>query len=170
MILGLDVDKNRVIQVAMLVTDANLNIISTDFNKVIHQSDDVIDNMNDWCKENLKDLAVESRESQLTEAKAEELMLDFIKQYITQPRLSPLAGNSIYMDRMFLRKYFPKVDEYLHYRIVDVSTVKELCGRWNKKVYTTAPKKLLKHRALDDIRESIKELKHYKENFFVVDN
>jgi oligoribonuclease len=164
------VDVNRVIQVAMLVTDANLNVISTEFNTVIHQSDEVIENMNDWCKENLKDLAVASKASQVTEQKAEDMMLAFIKQYITQPRLSPLAGNSIYMDRMFLRKYFPRVDEYLHYRIVDVSTVKELCGRWNKKVYTSAPQKKLKHRALEDIHESINELKHYKENFFIVDN
>lgn len=163
-------DVNRVIQVAMLVTDQNLNVISTDFNTVIKQSDDVIDNMNDWCKENLRELAKESKESQVTEQKAEDMMLEFIKQYISEPRLSPLAGNSIYMDRMFLRKYFPRVDEYLHYRIIDVSTVKELCGRWNKKVYTTAPKKELKHRALEDIKESINELKHYKENFFIVNN
>lgn len=168
-ILGLDVDKNRVIQVAMLVTDANLNVISTDFNTIIHQPEDVIEGMDDWCKDNLKDLAVASRESQISEQNAEDMMLDFIQQYVTQPRLSPLAGNSIYMDRIFLKKYFPRVDEYLHYRIVDVSTVKELCGRWNKKAYNSAPKKQLMHRALEDIKESINELKHYKETFFVVE-
>lgn len=124
---------NRVLQVAMLVTDANLNVISTDFNTVIKQSDPVLDGMNDWCKENLKSLAEESKVSEITEEKAEDMMLEFIKQYISEPRQSPLAGNTIYMDRMFLRKYFPRVDEYLHYRIIDVSTVKELCGRWNRK-------------------------------------
>jgi oligoribonuclease len=169
-LVGLDVDVNRVIQVAMLVSDANLNVISTDFNTVIHQSDEVIDNMNDWCKLNMQDLAAESKASGISEQNAEDMMLAFIKQYVDQPRLSPLAGNTIYMDRMFLRKYFPRVDEYLHYRIIDVSTVKELCGRWNKKVYNSAPKKELKHRALEDIRESINELKHYKEKFFIVNN
>lgn len=93
------------------------------------------------------------------------MMLDFLSKHV-EAGTSPLAGNTIYMDRMFLRKYFPRVDNYLHYRIIDVSTVKELCGRWNRKVYDSAPRKLLKHRALDDIKESINELKHYKENFF----
>lgn len=166
-ILGLDVNANRVIQVAMLVTDAKLNVISPEFCTVINQSDQILDNMNDWCKENLKDLAVASKNSEITEAKAEDMMLNFLTQYI-QPKASPLAGNTIYMDRMFLRKYFPRVDDYLHYRIVDVSTVKELCGRWNRKVYNSAPRKQLKHRALDDVLESINELKHYKENFFNV--
>lgn len=108
-------DKNRVIQVAMLVTDSKLNIISTDFNTVIKQDDKVLDDMNDWCKENLKDLAVSSRASDVTETKAEGMMLEYLAKYVG-PRLSPLAGNSIFMDRMFLRKYFPRVDDYLHYR------------------------------------------------------
>lgn len=166
---GLDINVNRVMQVAMLVTDANLNVISTDFNTMIHQSDEAIENMNEWCKQNMQELAEESKKSQVSELQAEDMMLAFIKQYVTQPRLSPLAGNSIYMDRMFLRKYFPRVDEYLHYRIIDVSTVKELCGRWNKKAYTSAPQKKLEHRALEDIKESINELKHYKEKFFICD-
>lgn len=94
-------------------------------------------------------------------------MIDYLKKYVARGT-SPLAGNTIYMDRIFLKKYFPKVDDYLHYRIIDVSTIKELCGRWNRKVYNEAPRKLLKHRALDDIKESIAELKYYRENFFVV--
>lgn len=128
-VLGLDVNVNRVIQVAMLVTDANLNVISTDFNMVIKQDDEVLNGMNDWCKLNLKALAEQSKASEITEKKAEDMMLEFIKQYIAEPQQSPLAGNTIYMDRMFLRKYFPRVDDYLHYRIIDVSSVKELCGR-----------------------------------------
>lgn len=166
----MDINVHRVIQVAMLVTDEHLNIVSKDFNTMVHQNDEAIENMNDWCKENMQELAAASKASKVTEEKAEDMMLEFIKEYITQPNSSPLAGNSIYMDRMFLRKYFPRVDDYLHYRIVDVSTVKELCGRWNKKVYNSAPKKKLSHRALDDIKESIDELKHYKENFFIVNN
>lgn len=95
-------------------------------------------------------------------------MIEYLNKYV-ESGSSPLAGNTIYMDRIFLRKYFPKVDKYLHYRIIDVSTIKELCGRYNRKVYNGAPVKLLKHRALDDIKESIAELKYYKEKFFVQD-
>jgi oligoribonuclease len=151
----------------MVVTDENLNVISPEFDIVINQSDEVISNMNDWCKENLKDLAVASKESKISEIHAEEMMLKFISEHVP-PKKAPLAGNTIYMDRMFLKKYFSKVDDYLHYRIIDVSTVKELCGRWNRKVYDSAPRKELKHRALDDIRESIAEMKYYKDNFFVL--
>lgn len=94
------------------------------------------------------------------------MMLDFISKFVEEKK-APLAGNTIYMDRMFLRKYFPRFDDYLHYRIIDVSTVKELCGRWNRKVYSSAPRKKLLHRAIDDIHESILELRHYKEKFFI---
>jgi len=166
---GLNLEKDRVIQVAMLITDAHLNIISTEFSTIINQKDEVLENMNEWCKENLKDLAEQSRLSDVTESKAEEIMLDFISQYVKNKEAA-LAGNTIYMDRMFLRKYFPRIDDYLHYRIVDVSSIKELCGRWNRKVYNSAPKKEYKHRALEDVYESIKELKYYKEFFFVADN
>lgn len=162
---GLEVEKCKVLQVAILVTDAKLNIISPEFCTVIHQNDEVLNGMNDWCKENLKSLAVECKLSTVDETKAEKMMLDFLVEYV-EPNSSPLAGNTVYMDRMFLRSYFPRVDSYLHYRIVDVSTVKELCRRWNKPVYSAAPQKVLKHRALDDIKESIEELKYYKDNFF----
>ena len=165
----MNVEKDRVIQVAILITDAHLNVLSKDFCTVINQNDQVLDNMNEWCKENLKDLAIESKCSEVSETKAEEMMLDFITQYV-KPQESPLAGNTIYMDRMFLRKYFPQVDNYLHYRIIDVSTVKELCGRWNRKVYSSAPQKKLKHRAIDDVRDSIQELRYYKEKLFNVSN
>lgn len=154
----------------MLVTDSHLNIIpQQELNFVIQQPREVIDNMNDWCKVNLKDVGEASIASNITEEMAENEMLEFVKRNVEGPRIAPLAGNTIYMDRLFLRKYFPKVDEYLHYRIIDVSTVKELCGRWNKKAYTSAPQKMLKHRALDDIQESINELKHYQKTFFCVD-
>lgn len=169
MLLGLDVDKNRVIQVALLVTDAQLNVISPDFVTVINQNDEILNGMNDWCKENLADLAGASRESKVSELQAEQMMLDFVSKYVEEKK-SPLAGNTIYMDRMFLLKYFPRVNNFLHYRIIDVSTVKELCGRWNRKVYDGAPRKKLAHRALDDIHESIRELKHYKEKFFINGN
>lgn len=105
------------------MTDSKLNVISPDFCTVIHQNDEALNGMDEWCKENLKDLAESSKNSLIDESKAESLMLDFISQYV-KPQTTPLAGNTIYMDRMFLRKYFPRVDSYLHYRIVDVSTVK----------------------------------------------
>lgn len=95
---------------------------------------------------------------------AERQLLDFIKGYVTE-KFSPLAGNSVYMDRLFLRKYMPQVDDYLHYRIIDVSTVKELCRRWNPEIYKNAPKKQFSHRSLADIIESVNELKYYKDNF-----
>lgn len=153
----------------MLVTDANLNVISSEFNTVIKQSADALENMNDWCKENLKDLAEASKVSEVTESKAEEMMMEFLAQYVA-PKKCPLAGNSIYMDRMFLLEYFPRVHDFLHYRIIDVSTIKEVCYRWNPKIYHTAPKKEFKHRALEDIRESISEMQHYKEKLFIVNN
>lgn len=168
-VLGLDVDKDRVLQIAILVTDSNLNVISTEFSTIIKQDDHTLNNMNDWCKENLADLAESSKVSTVTETKAEDLMLDFLSKYV-QPQNSPLAGNSVYMDRMFLRKYFPRVDSLLHYRIIDVSSVKEIARRWNPKVFKSAPKKEFKHRALEDIRESISEMQHYKQTFFIVDN
>lgn len=97
--------------------------------------------------------------------KAENLLLEFVKKYITE-KLCPIAGNSVYMDRLFLRKFMPTLDGYLHYRIIDVSTVKELCNRWNPDVFKKQPEKQYSHRALSDIKESVEELKFYKENFF----
>lgn len=96
---------------------------------------------------------------------AEIILLDFVKNYVTD-KFSPLAGNSVYMDRLFLRKFMPTLDAYLHYRIIDVSSVKELCRRWNPKVFEEQPKKVFSHRASSDIKESIAELKYYKERFF----
>lgn len=97
--------------------------------------------------------------------KAEDTLLEFVKKYITESH-SPIAGNSVYMDRLFLRKFMPTLDEYLHYRIIDVSTVKELCNRWNPDLVKEQPKKQYTHRALLDIKESVEELKFYKEKFF----
>lgn len=97
--------------------------------------------------------------------KAEKVLLDFVKQYVTE-RLSPVAGNSVYMDRLFLRKFMPTLDGFLHYRIIDVSTVKELCKRWNPNLSKEQPEKQYTHRALLDIKESVEELKFYKEKFF----
>lgn len=95
---------------------------------------------------------------------AESMVLEFLTKYVAE-KYSPLAGNSVYMDRLFLRKYMPKIHNYLHYRIIDVSTVKELCRRWRHDLYMKAPEKKVAHRALADIIESIEELKYYKQHF-----
>lgn len=105
------------------MTDSKLNVISPDFCTAIHQKDEILNNMDEWCTKNLKEVAINSRNSSVTEEKAEQLLLDYLSQYV-DPKTAPLAGNSVYMDRLFLRKYFPKVNEYLHYRLVDVSSVK----------------------------------------------
>jgi oligoribonuclease len=105
------------------------------------------------------------RKSQITEAQAETELLNFLKKFVTE-KSSPLAGNSIYADRMFLREYMPRIDSFLHYRMIDVSTVKELCRRWNPEIFANAPDKKLVHRAVDDIYESINELKYYKQFMF----
>lgn len=89
----------------------------------------------------------------------------FLEKHVTE-KTSPIAGNSVYMDRLFLNKFMPNVNDYLHYRIIDVSTVKELCRRWNTEIYKQAPKKQFTHRALDDIKESVNEMKYYKTTFF----
>lgn len=95
------------------------------------------------------------------------MVLNFLSENNVSEFSSPLAGNSIYMDRMFLREYMPRIDQYLHYRIIDVSSVKELCKRWNKSIFFKAPSKQLVHRGLDDIKESLQELKYYKQHMFL---
>lgn len=157
-------------EIAVVLTDAELNIISKGPDLIIHQSNEVLNGMDKWCKDNLKELEASCRISDITEEKAEEIIMNFLKENNIVENQSPLAGNSVYTDRLFLSKYLSKVDNYLHYRIVDVSTVKELAARWNKKVYSSAPKKKLNHRAMDDILESIQELKFYKENLFIHDS
>lgn len=99
---------------------------------------------------------------------AEDQLYEFISKYIAK-NSSPIAGNSVYMDRLFLRKHMPRVNNYLHYRIIDVSSIKELCRMWRPEVYKNAPTKRMQHRALTDILESVEELKFYKDNFFKTD-
>lgn len=103
--------------------------------------------------------------SDITVEVAEKTLFEFVQKYTTE-KFSPIAGNSVYMDRLFLRKFMPTLDDYLHYRIIDVSTVKELCSRWNPDIVKKQPEKQFSHRALSDIKESVNELKFYKENFF----
>lgn len=108
----------------------------------------------------------ECKKSKISESEAEDTILKFLVDNGVPKSGCPLAGNSIYMDRMFVREYFPRVDQHLHYRIIDVSSIKELCKRWNWNIFVRAPKKRLVHRGLDDIKESLTELEYYRKFMF----
>ncbi|KAL4228267.1 Oligoribonuclease [Mactra antiquata] len=164
---GLDTNTNHIIEMACLVTDSELNVIAESEDLVINQSEEILDGMNDWCKEHhgKSGLTEAVRNSKVSLADAEEAMLKFVQKHTLKGK-SPLAGNSIHADRMFLIKYMPDFLNHLHYRIIDVSTVKELTRRWYPKEFKDAPKKKTSHRALDDIKESIDELKFYRESVF----
>jgi oligoribonuclease len=164
---GLDPAKERIIEVAVLVTNGQLEIVAEGPCLVIHQPDELLDAMDDWNKQHhgASGLTDRVRASEVGEAEAEEQVLAFIRAHCPE-RTTPLCGNSIHQDRRFLRRYMPKVDAYLHYRMVDVSTVKELVKRWYPDVGRRMPSKTETHRALEDIRESIQELRYYRENAF----
>lgn len=166
---GLDIQKDRILEVSCLITDKDLNIVAESPTLVIRQPEGVLSSMNEWCIKHHGDsgLTEACRSSQLTTATAENVLLEFLKNNIPE-KSCPLAGNSIYMDRMFLNSYMPKLNDYMHYRIIDVSSIKELCRRWNPRVFSKQPKKRLAHRSLDDIKDTIEELKFYKLNLFKV--
>lgn len=152
-------------EIGVLITDKNLNVIAEGPNLIIHQPANIINESNEWVKDNLKELLALSSQSKISVNEADSILLKFLKEHATE-KTALLAGNSVYMDRMFLIKYFPCFNDYMHYRNIDVSTVKELAKSWNPEVYKNAPKKKLLHRGLDDIKESLEEMKYYKMNFF----
>ncbi|KAL4660640.1 oligoribonuclease, mitochondrial-like [Arapaima gigas] len=166
---GLDIDKDQIIEMACLITDSDLNVLAEGPKLIIKQSDELLDGMSDWCKEHhgKSGLTQAVRDSKITLQQAEYEFLSFVRQH-TPPGHCPLAGNSVHADKKFLEKYMPQFTRHLHYRIVDVSTVKELCRRWFPEQYKLTPQKKASHRqvSLDDIRESIKELQFYKANIF----
>ncbi|XP_071862341.1 probable oligoribonuclease [Bombus fervidus] len=164
---GLDIEKDTILEVACLITDKDLNIISEEFNVVINQPDVVLENMGEWCTNwhTKTGLIAESKCSKLSLKDVEQMLLNLLKKYIPS-KSCPLAGNTVYMDRLFLLKFMPLVNDYLHYRIIDCSAIKELVRRWHPTIYKNMPKKKLCHRALSDIKESINELKYYKTNIF----
>lgn len=164
---GLDIERDTILEIACIITDSKLNIVAEGPNLIINTPEDKLNAMNEWCinQHGKTGLTEAAKNSSISLQQAEDNIMDFVQSHVMKSH-SPLAGNSVYMDRLFLKKYMPKLDDYLHYRIIDTSTVKELCRRWNKEMYKTAPKKEYSHRALNDIRESISELKFYKENFF----
>jgi oligoribonuclease len=166
---GLDLGKDKLIEVAALVTDPELNVLGEGVDLVIHADDAALDAMppvvrDMHAKSGLTD---EVRRSAITMAEAEEAVLAYIREYVPNPRTAPLCGNSIATDRGFLARDMPALDAHLHYRMIDVSSIKELCRRWYPRVYFGQPAKGLSHRALADIRESIRELEYYRRTIFV---
>jgi oligoribonuclease len=166
---GLDLGKDALIEIAALVTDSDLNILGDGVDVVIHADDAALDGMPDVVRDMhaKSGLTEEVRAATVTLAEAEQLVLDYVKQYVPDPRTAPLAGNSIATDRGFIARDMPTLDGHLHYRMIDVSSIKELCRRWYQRIYYGQPEKGLAHRALADIRESIRELEYYRQTAFV---
>ena len=165
---GLEPDRHVIVEIATIVTDDDLTIVAEGPDLVVHANDAQLAEMDDFVvdmhtRSGLLELI---QGSSITLEEASEQTLDFIKQHIKKARSVPLCGNSIGTDRRFLDVYMPEIENYLHYRSVDVSTIKELARRWNLEVMKGVPQKQTSHRALDDIRESIAELKHYRDHLF----
>jgi oligoribonuclease len=166
---GLDPDNDRIIEVALVVTDKDLNTVAEGPVLVVHQPDAVLDAMDNWNKgtHGKSGLIDKVKASTLDEAEVEARMVEFMKQHVPA-RTSPMCGNSICQDRRFLARHMPKLEAYFHYRNLDVSTFKELAKRWKPGIMEGV-KKENKHTALSDIIESIEELKHYREHFIRLD-
>src|SRR3954471_24357383 len=166
---GLDLGKDALIEVAALVTGPDLEVLGDGIDLVIHADDAALDGMPDVVRDMhaKSGLTEEVRRSTVTMAEAEEAVLAYIKEFVPNPRSAPLCGNSIATDRGFLARDMPALDDFLHYRMIDVSSIKELARRWYPRVYFGQPKKGLAHRALADIRESIRELEYYRRTVFV---
>ncbi|KYC29279.1 oligoribonuclease [Sterolibacterium denitrificans] len=162
---GLNPDGDRIIEIAMVVTDSQLGIVAESPSWVVHQSDAVLDGMDEWNKgtHGRSGLIEKVRASTFDEAAIEAQCLDFIKQHVPA-RTTPMCGNSICQDRRFMARYMPALEAYFHYRNLDVSTLKELCKRWRPELAKGVTKNG-QHTALADILESIEEMKYYREHF-----
>jgi oligoribonuclease len=166
---GLDVEKDSLVEIAVLITDSDLKVLDeTGLSVVIKPRKDSFDQMGDYVTQMHQESGLfELLDSGLDIEQAEDQILAYVKSFAPEARTAPLAGNSIGTDRMFLNRYMPMLDAHLHYRNVDVSSIKELTRRWYPKVYFQLPKKSGGHRALADIRESIAELRYYRQTVFV---
>tara|TARA_R110000868_G_scaffold112110_3_gene302167 strand:+ start:314 stop:859 length:546 start_codon:yes stop_codon:yes gene_type:complete len=161
---GLDPRHDRIIEIATVVTDPDLNVVAEGPVFAVHQSDELLAGMDEWntTQHNKSGLVQRVQESKVTEAMAEEATLAFLKEH-TMSGKSPMCGNTIWQDRRFLSAYMPELEKYFHYRLVDVSTLKELALRWAPVIYNGL-KKESQHLALSDIHDSINELKYYREH------
>lgn len=166
---GLDAERERVIEIATILTDGQLTEIAVGPELVIHQDDAVLAQMDDWNTKHhgSSGLTQRVKESTISDADAEAQTLAFINTHVGAKDRPVLAGNSIHQDRRFIRRYMPGLEKRLHYRMVDVSTIKELARRWFPQVIAKQPQKRDTHRALDDIRESIDELRYYRSHVFI---
>ncbi|KAL1816877.1 hypothetical protein DCAR_0521282 [Daucus carota subsp. sativus] len=164
---GLNVEVDRILEIACIITDGKLTKLIEGPDLVIHQTEECLDKMGEWCQSHHGESGLTKRvlQSKLSEEEAEEKVAKFVKKYVGS--YTPLlAGNSVYMDLLFLKKYMPKLASLFSHVLVDVSSLKALCIRWYPRDNKKAPQKTNKHRAMDDIKESIAELKFYKDNIF----
>lgn len=168
---GLNLPEDVILEIAVVITDKDLNIIAQGPSLVIKQPDAILDSMNEWCKKQhgLSGLTQEVRAATISLMQAEEQLCDFIKDYCIKGK-AILCGNSIWQDKAFIQYYMPKLNSFFHYKIVDVSSIKELVIRWYPKSPYADIKKVDKHRALPDILESIKVLINYRTHFFISEN
>jgi len=165
---GLDLSVDELVEIAVVITDFELRIVDPGFQVVIRASDAALGQMNDFVTNMHRTSGLyEEIPGGVSLAEAQEQTLAYIRRFVPQERKAPLAGNTIGTDRMFLAKYMPEVDQYLHYRNVDVSSIKELSRRWYPRVFFHAPAKDGGHRALADILESIRELEYYRRAVFI---
>ncbi len=166
---GLDPARHTIVEIATLITDDDLNIVEEGPDLVMHAARSQLAHMDDYVRamHTRSSLLTDIEASTLSVADAADQTLTFLRKHIQEPRTVPLAGNSIGTDRRFLAALMPEIEDYLHYRSVDVSTLKELCRRWRPEVYKAAPEKKGGHRALQDIRESVAELAYYRAALFV---
>ena len=166
---GLELSRDALIEIAVVVTDAELRPLDDGLDIVIHTADDVLDTMVPFVKEmhDSSGLTEAVRQSTITLGEAEQQVLSYVKVRVPDAKTAPLCGNSIATDRGFIARDMPALDDHLHYRMIDVSSIKELARRWYPRVYYAQPAKGLAHRALADIRESIQELAYYRQTLFV---
>ncbi len=165
---GLDLEKDELCEIAVVVTDGELNEVDPGLQIVIKPSEAALANMGEFVTQMHTDSGlINELESGVSVETAQGQALDYIKRWVTAERIAPLAGNSIGTDRMFINRYMPQLDKYLHYRNIDVSSIKELTRRWYPRVYFQLPKKTGNHRALADIKESIQELRYYRKTVLV---
>jgi oligoribonuclease len=166
---GLDLRRDALIEIAVLVTDSELRVLDEGIDIVITAPDELLDGMLPVVREMHahSGLTEAVQASTTTVGEAEQQVLDYLRKHVPEARTVPLCGNSIATDRAFLARDMPELDAFLHYRMVDVSSIKELCRRWYPRVYFSQPQKGLAHRALADIKESIRELRYYRSTVFV---
>jgi oligoribonuclease len=165
---GLDVERDTIVEIACIVTDSQLNALDEGIDIVVHQDADALAHMDDFVRRmhTKSGLLPLIPASTVTVTDAEHRTLEYVRKHVGTPRTAPLCGNSIGTDRRFLDRYMNNLETFLHYRSIDVSSLKELCRRWYPEVYSKRPGKAEQHRALDDIKESIEELRFYRDELF----